>query len=219
MLDNKTLVEILQILEKEAPRWNAPVVTFMAQNQGTPFKVLISTLLSLRTKDETTGPASLRLFQKADTPQAMSALSESEIRDTIFPVGFYKVKAGRIKEISQILLERFQGMVPDTLEDLISLPGVGRKTANLVLILGFKIPAICVDVHVHRISNRWDYIHTTSPDKSELELRKKLPPEWWMRYNDLLVAFGQTLCKPVSPFCSRCPVSSLCPRIGVAKSR
>lgn len=218
-MDTPSLIRVLTILEKESHSWQAPIVTYMAQTHGTAFRVLVSTLLSLRTKDETTGPAALRLFSRAETPQQMLQLSEQEIRDLIYPVGFYKVKAGRLRQIAAILLDSYQGLVPDSLEELLKLPGVGRKTANLVLILGHQKPGICVDVHVHRISNRWDYVQTRSPDDTEMQLRAKLPGEWWMRYNDLLVAFGQSICKPVSPLCSSCPVADFCPRRGVTKSR
>ncbi len=219
MMDNKTLVSILTILERESAGWQAPIVTYMAQTQGTPFRVLVSTLLSLRTKDETTGPAALRLFAEAGDPEKLRKLPVAQIAELIYPVGFYKVKAERLQRIADILIRDFDSKVPDTMEGLLSLPGVGRKTANLVMILGHHKPGICVDVHVHRISNRWDYVQTKSPDETEMALRQKLPAEWWMRYNDLLVAFGQSICKPVSPWCSRCPVNSYCPRKGVAKSR
>jgi len=181
--------------------------------------VLVSTLLSLRTKDEVTGEAARRLLDVARTPEAMIALSPKKIEKLIYPVGFYPTKAKRLLSISRILLDRYGGKVPDTLEALTALPGVGRKTANLVLVEGFKIPAICVDTHVHRISNRIGYVKTKTPDKTELALRKKLPKRHWVRYNELLVAFGQTLCRPISPFCSRCPVSDMCPQIGVERHR
>ena len=173
----------------------------------------------MRTKDEVTGEAAKRLLDEARTPETMVALKAKTIEKLIYPVGFYPTKARRLLEISRILLDRYDGKVPDTLEELTALPGVGRKTANLVLVEGFKIPAICVDTHVHRISNRIGYVETPNPDKTELALRKKLPKRHWVRYNELLVAFGQVVCRPVSPFCSRCPVSDLCPRIGVDRHR
>ena len=147
------------------------------------------------------------------------ALGESEIRRLIYPVGFYPTKAKRLIQISRILLEEYAGEVPADLEEMLKLPGVGRKTANLVLVEGFKIDAICVDTHVHRISNRIGYVHTHTPEKTEFALREKLPRKHWVHYNELLVAFGQVLCRPISPFCSRCPVSEMCPRIGVKRSR
>jgi endonuclease III len=199
--------------------WNPPIITFIANRGATPFEVLVSTLLSLRTKDEVTSLAAERLLSTANTPQAMIELAPAAIEGLIYPVGFYPTKARRLVEISRILLERYDGQVPDSIEALTALPGVGRKTANLVLVEGFKIPAICVDTHVHRISNRIGYVKTKTPDQTEMALRKKLPKRHWIRYNELLVAFGQVLCRPISPFCSRCPVAAMCPRIGVDRHR
>jgi endonuclease-3 len=199
--------------------WNAPVVTFIAVSTADPFRVLISCLLSLRTKDETTGPAARRLFALASTPQEMLRLSPAQIERAIYPVGFYRTKARTIKDICRDLIERYDGVVPDDLDELLSLKGVGRKTANLVLTQGFSKPGICVDTHVHRISNRWGYVRTKSPHETEMALRRKLPAEYWLIYNDLLVAFGQTICTPTSPWCSRCPVATDCPKRGVLRSR
>jgi endonuclease-3 len=206
-------------IESNYRQWNPPIITFIANRGATPFEVLVSTLLSLRTKDEVTGVAAQRLLAVARTPETMVKLPAREIETLIYPVGFYPTKAKRLLSISRILLDRYGGKVPDTLEELTALPGVGRKTANLVLVEGFKIPAICVDTHVHRISNRIGYVKTKTPDKTELVLRKKLPERHWARYNELLVAFGQVLCRPISPFCSRCPVADMCPRIGVDRYR
>ena len=163
--------------------------------------------------------AAQRLLAAARTPQAMLELAPETIERLIYPVGFYPTKAKRLLSISRILLERYDGQVPADLDELTALPGVGRKTANLVMVEGFKIPAVCVDTHVHRISNRIGYVKTKNPDQTELALRKKLPRRHWMRYNELLVAFGQVLCRPVSPFCSRCPVADMCPKIGVDRHR
>ena len=206
-------------IEADYRGWNPPIITFIANRGATPFEVLVSTLLSLRTKDEVTGEAARRLFAVARTPQAMVELAPETIAQRIYPVGFYPTKAKRLLEISRILLDRYDGEVPADLDELTGLPGVGRKTANLVLVEGFKIPAICVDTHVHRISNRIGYVKTKTPEQTELALRKKLPRRHWIRYNELLVAFGQTLCRPVSPFCSRCPVADMCPQIGVDRHR
>lgn len=199
--------------------WRAPIITFIANRGATPFEVLVSTLLSLRTKDEVTSAAAARLFARARTPEALLALGEQPVAELIYPVGFYPTKAKRLMEISRILLDEYGGEVPDTMEGLLALPGVGRKTANLVLVEGYKQDAICVDTHVHRISNRIGYVETRTPEQTEMALREKLPRKHWIRYNELLVAFGQVICRPVSPFCSRCPVASMCPRIGVNKSR
>ena len=214
-----TIDRFVETIEANYRDWNPPIITFIANRGATPFEVLVSTLLSLRTKDEVTGEAAGRLLAVARTPEEMVTLSAEAIEKLIYPVGFYPTKAKRLLEISHILLDRYEGRVPDDLDALTALPGVGRKTANLVMVEGFKIPAICVDTHVHRISNRIGYVKTKTPDKTEMALRKKLPKRHWVRYNELLVAFGQVLCRPVSPFCSRCPVSEMCPKIGVDRHR
>ena len=191
----------------------------MAGESGDPFRVLIACLLSLRTQDTTTGPAAARLFALADTPKAMRALTPRRIERAIYPVGFYRTKARAILKICDALLTRFGGRVPDTIDELLTLDGVGRKTANLVVTVGFDKPGICVDTHVHRISNRLGYIRTKTPDESEMALRARLPRRYWIGYNDLLVTFGQNVCAPVSPKCSACPVGPLCARVGVTSSR
>lgn len=191
----------------------------VANYAETPFTVLISCLLSLRTKDKTTDAASERLFRLAKTPEATLQLSERTIRDAIYPVGFYRTKAKRILEICRMLLDRFDGQVPHSIEEMLELPGVGRKTANLVMTLGFRKPGICVDIHVHRITNRWGYVETRDPDKTEMALRQQLPKRHWISLNDLLVSYGQNLCKPVSPHCSQCRLRDYCPRRGVTHSR
>ncbi len=219
-MDSKTFIKVLDILEKEFPKWNAPVVSLMAKREHrTPFQILISTIISLRTKDEVTAEASERLFKLADNPYDMLKLSEEEIAKAIYPAGFYRNKAKTIKKISRILVEKYTDQVPDSLEELLKLPGVGRKTANLVLALSFNKPAICVDVHVHRITNRLGFVKTKTPEETEQELMKKVPKKYWNKINDLLVAFGQTICKPVSPFCSKCPVSQYCEKVGVDRHR
>jgi endonuclease-3 len=199
--------------------WRAPIITFIANRGATPFEVLVSTILSLRTKDEVTAVAAACLFEQARTPEEILALGEAEVARLIYPVGFYPTKAKRLLEISRIIIEVHAGKVPDTLDTLLTLPGVGRKTANLVLVEGYQKPAICVDTHVHRISNRIGYVQTKNPEQTEMVLREKLPPKFWIRYNELLVAFGQVLCRPVSPYCSKCPVVDMCPRNGVTTSR
>ncbi|MCD6118043.1 endonuclease III [bacterium] len=218
-MDTKTFVKVLSILQKESKEWDVPIVTLVAQRSKDPFQVLISTILSLRTKDEVTASASRRLFKEADTPQKTSTLSEKKIRDLIYPVGFYKRKAKNIVEISKILIDQYSGKVPNSLDTLLLLPGVGRKTANLVITLAFNSPGICVDTHVHRISNRTGYVTTKSPKETEFALREKLPPEWWIPINDIFVAFGQALCRPISPWCSKCSVNSFCEKKDVKKSR
>lgn len=206
-------------LEEQYKNWDAPVITLFANKGVNPFCILASTLLSLRTRDEVTAAASERLFEYATSPEEILALGEEKIAKLIYPVGFYPTKSKRLIEISQILIDKYDGIVPASLDELLSFPGVGRKTANLVLTEGFKIKAICVDTHVHRISNRIGYVKTTTADKTEMALRKKLPEKYWIIYNEILVAFGQVLCRPISPFCSKCPVSSLCIQRGVDKKR
>lgn len=210
--------DVVRILKEEIKAFQVPVVGVYAETED-PFLVLVSTILSLRTKDKTTAEASQRLFALARAPSALLALPLARVEKAIYPVSFYRVKAKTLRGIAKDLLERFGGRVPDTLEELLSLKGVGRKTANLVLTLGHKKPGICVDVHVHRISNRLGYVRTKSPDETELVLRRRLPREYWMIYNDLLVPYGQNLCAPVSPWCSRCRLEPHCARRGVARSR
>jgi endonuclease III len=207
-------------LERAAPAWNATALAAVArQTARDPFRILISCLLSLRTKDETTGPASARLFALADTPAGMLALSTRAIERAIFPVGFYRTKARVLHRVCRDLLERFDGRVPSDLDALLTLHGVGRKTANLVVTFAFGLPGICVDTHVHRISNRLGFVRTRTPDETEQALRRRLPRRHWIGLNDLLVAFGQNLCRPTSPHCSRCPIAGWCPRIGVRQAR
>lgn len=214
-----TVGALLRILRKAAPAWHAPVLTPMAAQKRDPFRTLIGCILSLRTKDETTAVAAPRLFARASAPAAILALTEAEIAQLIYPVGFYRTKARVVRGIARDLLDRFGGQVPDRIDDLLTLNGVGRKTANLVVTEAFGRPGICVDTHVHRISNRWGLVRTPNADQTERALREVLPRRYWLEYNGLLVAFGQTLCQPISPWCSRCPVAARCPRRDVSKSR
>ena len=211
--------EVLKILRENYKKWKLPVVSEISAEGRNPFKILIATLLSLRTKDDTTREAAKRLFERASTPSEMLLLGEKEIAKLIYPVGFYRRKARNILEISEILLKRFGGNVPDDLDDLLLLPGVGRKTANLVLTEAFNKMGICVDTHVHRISNRLGYVRTRTPKDTEMALRGKLPTEYWKVYNSLLVALGQNVCKPISPMCSVCPVEQFCDKVGVERRR
>jgi len=211
--------KIIKILKEDVKKWDIPVVSIVAERTRDPFKVLISCILSLRTKDGTTAQASQRLFSLADNPAEMSELSVKEIERVIYPVGFYRTKARNIKEICHTLINDYDSKVPDEIDELLKLKGVGRKTANLVVTIGYDKDGICVDTHVHRISNRWKYIKTKTPEESEMALRKKLPKRYWKIYNDLLVTFGQNLCKPISPLCSQCSLTKFCNRIGVKKSR
>jgi endonuclease-3 len=210
---------MMTLLKKEVAQLKEPAVGVIAKKTGDPFCVLISCLLSLRTRDDVTDAASHRLFQLAQTPAKMLTLKQDQIAKAIYPASFYRNKSKQILSISEALLQRHQGAVPSTLPELLMLPGVGRKTANLVVTVAFGKPGICVDTHVHRISNRIGYIKTKTPEESEMALRAKLPKRYWITYNDILVPYGQFICRPISPFCSRCAIRSYCPRIGVTTSR
>lgn len=210
---------IISILRRSIRRWKTPAVGVVAEASNDPFLVLVSCLLSLRTKDATTEAASERLFRLAKTPKRMLGLSTATIEKAIYPVSFYRVKTRTLHRICRDLLERFGGKVPDSIDELLTLHGVGRKTANLVVTLGHRKPGICVDIHVHRISNRLGYVRTKNPDQTEMALRDKLPAKYWMTYNDLLVTFGQNLCTPVSPWCSKCPIERYCARNDVGRTR
>src|SRR5215216_989512 len=198
----------MAILSETMPRFEQPLIEAMGAANQTPFHILIATILSLRTKDTLTAVVAPRLFAAADTPEAMLALDEEQIAKLIYPVGFYRTKARSIRQICALLIERHAGKVPNTMEDLLALPGVGRKTANLVLTMGFDLPGICVDTHVHRICNIWGYVQTKDPDATEQALRAKLPREYWTEINGLLVTLGQNICHPTSPRCSICPIAA-----------
>ena len=212
------IVEGLKKLKKAVRKFRTPSVTVIAKKND-PFAVLVSCIISLRTRDEVTELASARLFTLAKLPAELLELSNAKIEKAIYPAAFYRNKTKSLKELCKVLVKEYSGKVPDKLEELLKLKGVGRKTANLTLILGHNKPGICVDIHVHRISNRWGYVKTKSPNETEMVLREILPKRFWKGYNDLLVSFGQNLCKPVSPFCSSCPVEDQCPKIGVNRSR
>ncbi len=218
-IDNQILPAILKKIEKRISSFEVPVVTYFQNKTRDPFIVLISTMLSLRTKDYVTREATKRLLELAKSPKEIACLPQKRIEKAIYPVGFYKTKAKNIKKTASILVEKHSGKVPNKMEELLALPGVGRKTANLVLGEGFNIPAICVDTHVHRMSNRWGYVNTATPEETEIALRKKLPKRFWIIYNTLLVTFGQNICVPISPFCSKCPIAEYCPKIGVERTR
>ena len=218
LMQLNSIHKVIRILMQESKHWQIPSVTQISLRRD-PFQVLISTLLSLRTKDAVTLAASVRLFKRAKTPRGILNLSENEISQLIYPVAFYRTKAKRICEICRLLIKEYRGQVPDSLEELLKFKGVGRKTANLVVTLGFQKLGICVDTHVHRISNRLQITATKTPEQTEFALRKILPKKYWIAYNDLLVAFGQTLCRPISPWCSRCPLEALCPKWGVKLRR
>ena len=218
-MKDRDIHSAIKILRREVPKWETPIVTLMAETYKSPFRVLISCILSLRTQDATTAKASHRLFALADSPETMVKLTAKKIEMLIYPVGFYKTKAKNIVEICRTLINRYAGQVPDSIDELLKFKGVGRKTANLVVTLGYRKAGICVDTHVHRISNRWGYLKTATPEKTEFALRDKLPKKYWIEFNDLLVSFGQHLCRPISPVCSQCPIAKYCSRIGVTVTR
>lgn len=211
--------QIIEILRDTKSDWREPIVTEIAKTDRDAFKILVSTIISLRTKDDVTREASERLYQLADTPERMLQLSNEQIEQAIYPAGFYKNKTKNILSVSADIINRYGGVVPDDIDELLTLDGVGRKTANLVVTQAYGKPGICVDTHVHRISNRLGYVKTKNPTETEFALREHLPEEYWIEYNDLLVAFGQNVCRPISPLCSQCPIHDHCNRIGVTIHR
>jgi endonuclease III len=211
--------KIIKVLRKEVRHFEVPIVTEVSRLRRGPFEVLVTTILSARTKDYVTRVAARRLLEKASTPEAIISMKEQDLARLIFPVGFYKTKAKNLKKMSADLLENFGGEVPDDLDELLKLAGVGRKTANLVITLGFGKPGICVDTHVHRLSNRLGYVVTKDPEATEMALRAKLPKQYWIEYNDLLVTWGQNICRPISPFCSKCAIRPYCMQVGVTIQR
>jgi endonuclease-3 len=199
---------------------DVPVVTRISQKEKSdPYLVLIGTLLSLRTKDEMTEKAMEKLTQKAKTPQELLKIPEDELQRLIYPVGFYRIKSRTLRDVSGIIIDKYGGQVPDTIDELLTIKGVGRKTANLVITEGFGKPGICVDTHVHRISNRLGIVSTKNPHETEESLRKVLPGQYWIIYNTLLVTFGKRICKPISPLCNTCSLSPICKKAGVGKHR
>ncbi len=218
-MSHQNFAKTIATIRRAIRLYKIPAVTKEATKVRDPYRVLISCIISLRTKDEVTEQASARLFARADRPQQMIRLRAAEIARLIYPAGFYRNKARHILEISRVLLERFHGRVPDDLDELLTLKGVGRKTANLVVTMAYHKPGICVDTHVHRISNRLGWVNTTTPEKTEFALREILPRRYWIDLNDQLVIFGQNICQPVSPWCSKCPLERECPKIGVSRKR
>lgn len=210
-LATRTLSAFLRTVESWKDGRAEPVVGRIRETRPDPFAILVGTILSLRTRDATTEKAFDRLWPLAPTPEAMAALSLEDLEAAIRPVGFYRTKARTLRAVARLLIERHGGRVPDDLDALLSLPGVGRKTANLVLTEGFGKPGICVDTHVHRILNWWGFVRTRHPDETEEVLRKVLPRRWWIPVNALLVSFGQEVCRPVGPRCGQCPLAPKCP--------
>jgi len=216
----KNINIIIELLKKESKSWKYPFVSGWQRVVKSPFTTLISCILSLRTKDETTAKASIRLLKEYNSPEKILKLSTKQIEKLIYPVGFYRTKAKRIKEICRVLIEEYNSKVPDTFDELIKLKGVGRKTANIVMTYGhFKNDYLPIDVHCHRIPNRLGWISTKTPEQTEEALKKILPKRYWYDFNELFVRFGQNICVPVSPFCSKCHIRMYCRRVGVKKSR
>ena len=214
-VDNRNLARVMRAVRDFCRTAHAPITAFVAQTERDPYRVLTACILSLRTQDQVTAGAAARLFEIAPNSRALAASPVAVIRRAIYPVGFYRTKAERLVEIGRILQREFSGRVPDDIDTLLGLPGVGRKTANLVVTVAYSLPGICVDTHVHRISNRWGYVRTRSPEETEQALREKLPRRYWLDLNRLLVTLGQTICRPVRPRCDACPIERWCARIGV----
>jgi endonuclease-3 len=216
----KNIDKIIKLIKKESKKWKNPFVSELPNLPREPFNTLVSCILSLRTKDEVTAKASKRLFSLALTAEKMVKLPTKKIEKAIYPVGFYKIKAKRIKEICKVLIEKYKRKVPDDFDELLKLKGVGVKTAGIVMVYGHKKPIrIPADIHVHVIANRLGWVKTKAPEKTEEELMKKVPKKYWYDLNDLFVQFGQNICITISPWCSRCPIEKLCPKIGITRSR
>ena len=218
-VNNRNLPYIIKRLRAEYRKKKAPIVTLLAVQTREPYKVLASCILSLRTQDATTAEASKRLFALAPDVRALARARVQAVERAIYPVGFYKTKAPQLVEMAGRIVRDYGGRVPDQIDTLLSFKGVGRKTANLVVTAAYGKPGICVDTHVHRITNIWGYVVTKTPEETEMALRDKLPRRYWLEINDLLVSYGQTQCRPSSPLCSTCVIAKWCPRLGVKRSR
>lgn len=214
-MDKFAIDKVMKELGKHFHSVKTPVVDLIQAETKDPFKVLVTTILSARTKDATTAKTVNELFKVVNIPDDLNAISYDMLDRLIFQVGFHREKAKHLKLLPSVLKEKFDGHVPNGIDDLLQLPGVGRKTANLVRAVAFGLPAICVDVHVHRICNRWGYIKTKNPLESEMSLRAKLPEKHWLSINSYVVAFGQNICTPRSPKCGKCAISEYCKRVGV----
>ena len=216
----KNIDKIIKLLKKQIKQFENPIATEIGDKTKNPFLVLISCIMSLRTKDTTTGPAAKRLFQLADNPKDMLKLTKKQIEKAIFPVGFYPTKAKYIKQTCKRLIKDYKGKVPNSEEELLKLPGIGRKCMGITMCYGFnKNSHIPVDTHVHKLTNRLGWVKTKTPEKTEIALTKIIPKKYWHDLNNLLVAHGQNTCVPISPFCSKCYIRKYCPRINVKKSR
>ncbi len=216
----KNIDKIIKLLKKESKNWEYPFVSGWQRVVRSPFTTLISCILSLRTKDEVTAKASIKLLKKHNTPEKILKLSNKQIEKLIYPVGFYPTKAKRIKEICRVLIEKYNSKVPDNFDELIKLKGVGPKTASITVVYGFNKPHhIAVDSHVFQVTNRLGWVKTKTPEKTQPELEQIIPKKYWYDFNELFVQFGQNVCVPVSPWCSKCPINRYCPKVGVNRSR
>ncbi|MBI2440336.1 MAG: endonuclease III [Lentisphaerae bacterium] len=211
----KGLAPVMRILRREYEKKQAPVAELVQARTSDPFQVLVATILSARTLDQTTAQACRRLFKVVRNLNDLQRIPRERLSRLIYPVGFYRTKAKLLKQLPRAVTQYFNGVIPGTVEDLIRLPGVGRKTANLVVAVAFNKPAICVDTHVHRICNRWGLIRTRTPLETEMALRRRLPLKYWREFNACLVSFGQSVCRPISPHCGVCPLRAYCRRVGV----
>ena len=219
MITNKNIGKTLDIVQAAVAQYDIPVLEKFNEMTKDPYWVLISCILSLRAKDETTEKVARALYAAAPTPEKVLRIPVKKMEKIVYRSGFYKVKARNVLNITRTILEKYKGKVPDEIDELMTIKGVGRKTANLVVTVAFKKPGICVDTHVHKISNRWGYVKTKTPDETEQRLRQILPQKYWIKYNMWLVLFGQNICLSVSPLCSSCPLNRLCPKIGVDRHR
>jgi endonuclease-3 len=219
MINNKNIGTVLSIVKKSIKNYNAPVLERFNDELHDPYWVLIPCILSLRSRDETTAAVSKKLYNIAPTPEKVLRIPRGTLEKILYPTGFFRVKTSNVINITKLIINKYKGTVPDEIDELLTLPGVGRKTANLVVTVAFNKPGICVDTHVHKICNRWEYVRTKNADATELKLREILPKKYWMKINLWLVLFGQHICLSVSPLCSTCPLHSYCPRIGVLRSR
>ncbi|HCX89681.1 MAG: endonuclease III [Deltaproteobacteria bacterium CG12_big_fil_rev_8_21_14_0_65_43_10] len=218
-MEEDNIYQIIELVRNETAKWTPTVAALVAETSRAPFKVLISCILSARTQDKTTIQATKRLFDIADNPEKMLKLKVRKLEEIVYPVGFYRNKAKNILSTCKKLVDEYNCQVPDEIDELLKLPGVGRKTANLVVTKGYGKPGICVDTHVHRICNRLGYVNTKNPQATEFALRVKLPKEFWIEINDLLVSLGQKICRPISPKCTECPIENLCDKVGIRKSQ
>jgi endonuclease III len=214
-LKSSTIEQVYEILKIEFHKHRMPVVELIEMQTNDPFKVLVATIMSARTKDETTEAAARRLFEKVSSPADLEKLSIENIEKLIYPVGFYHDKAKSLQKLNSVLQDLYNGEIPSSVEELVKLPGVGRKTANLVVAVAFDKPAVCVDIHVHRIFNRLGYLKTSNPLQTEMKIREWFPEKYWTTFNSYFVSFGQHTCKPINPVCNACPIYKYCSRVGV----